>query len=44
MMMCFLSCEDVGDDDNGYCHEHASAAFNCRSTGGGSANRKVCSS
>ncbi len=45
MMMCFLSCEDVdvaGDDPDGYCHEYASSEFSCRSTGGGSNNRKVC--
>lgn len=45
---CFLSCEDddlkaagVTDADV-YCHNYASAAFGCRSTGGGSQNRKVC--
>jgi hypothetical protein len=43
---CLLSCEasivskDV--DDNAYCQENANAAFNCRSTGGGNENRKVC--
>lgn len=45
MMMCFLSCEDadVGEDDpDGYCHDYASPEFSCRSTGGGSNNRKVC--
>jgi hypothetical protein len=45
LMMCFLSCEaeDVGDGDpDAYCHEHAHEDFICRSTGGGSANRKVC--
>jgi hypothetical protein len=45
MMMCFLSCEaaDVEDDDpDAYCHEHAHDRFQCRSSGGGSANRKVC--
>lgn len=45
MMMCFLSCEAtvVGDGDDGaYCHEHAHPDFGCRSTGGGSQNRKVC--
>lgn len=47
-MYCFLSCEDadlkganVADADT-YCHSYAGAAFNCRSTGGGSKNRKVC--
>lgn len=45
MMMCFLSCEaaDVGElGENDYCHEYAHPEFNCRSTGGGSQNRKVC--
>ena len=44
-MMCFLSCEaaDVGQDDpDGYCRDTASSEFSCRSTGGGSNNRKVC--
>ena len=44
-MMCFLSCEapDVGEEDaDGYCHDYASPEFSCRSTGGGSNNRKVC--
>jgi len=45
---CFLSCEDADleaanqTDSDVYCHTYASAAFNCRSTGGGSKNRKVC--
>jgi hypothetical protein len=42
---CFLSCEDavVGDiDPNTYCADHANRDFTCRSTGGGSQNRKVC--
>jgi len=49
MMMCFLSCEsdDVEDDFDGdvddYCREYSNDAFTCRSTGGGSNNRKVCS-
>jgi hypothetical protein len=38
---CFLSCEGVADEAT-YCQEHANRAFGCRSTGGGSANRKVC--
>ena len=45
---CFLSCED--DDYAGttitdadvYCATYAGSAFHCRSTGGGSKNRKVC--
>lgn len=36
---CFLSCE--GRDD-AYCADNVSDAFTCRSTGGGSENRKVC--
>ena len=47
-MDCFLSCE--GDsvtqagftDSNAFCQKFANAAFICRSTGGGSKNRKVC--
>ena len=45
---CFLSCEPdvVRDaklaDDGAYCSTYASASFGCRSTGGGSENRKVC--
>jgi len=45
MRMCFLSCEaeQVGDlDETEYCHEFANTGFSCRSTGGGSENRKVC--
>lgn len=47
-MYCFLSCEKADldaaafTDADVYCHTYASAAFNCRSTGGGSKNRKVC--
>jgi len=47
-MDCFLSCEadqvmHAGfTDDTAYCQKYASAAFTCRSTGGGSNNRKVC--
>jgi hypothetical protein len=40
-LYCFLSCEGVPDEGT-YCQQHADAAFGCRSTGGGSANRKVC--
>lgn len=45
---CFLSCESVDvqgagfADDTAYCQHYTSAAFICRSTGGGSGNRKVC--
>ncbi len=46
LRMCFLSCEpgdvDDWDDDNAYCQEYGHPDFNCRSTGGGSENRKVC--
>jgi hypothetical protein len=47
MKYCFLSCEDVPDDagvidTETYCHTYAHAAFGCRSSGGGSENRKVC--
>ena len=45
MMMCFLSCERdaTGDLDEGaYCRDYAHPEFRCRSTGGGSRNRKVC--
>jgi hypothetical protein len=52
MMMCFLSCEkadlkalpdgSMPADENAYCRGWAGAAFTCRSTGGGSQNRKVC--
>jgi hypothetical protein len=45
MMMCFLSCERAatGDHEEGaYCREFAHRDFGCRSTGGGSQNRKVC--
>jgi hypothetical protein len=42
---CFLSCEllpEGYDDGNVYCQEWAHPDFICRSTGGGSENRKVC--
>jgi hypothetical protein len=47
-MNCFLSCEaaDVTragfSDSNAFCQATANAAFSCRSSGGGSNNRKVC--
>lgn len=44
MMMCFISCEDAdvdGADPEEYCAGFH-PDFICRSTGGGSANRKVC--
>jgi hypothetical protein len=48
---CFLSCDtsviastpDAGTTDpNTYCQRFVNASFTCRSTGGGSANLKVC--
>jgi hypothetical protein len=33
---------DGGTREDGYCRAYASAAFGCRSTGGGKNNRKVC--
>jgi hypothetical protein len=46
--MCFLSCEsaivsaaDAGDTST-FCGLNANSAFSCRSSGGGSQNRKVC--
>lgn len=46
--MCFLSCEssvvsgaDAGDG-NTFCGANANSAFSCRSSGGGSQDRKVC--
>jgi hypothetical protein len=45
---CFLSCEEDDyastaiTDADAYCEAYAGAAFHCRSTGGGSKNRKVC--
>jgi hypothetical protein len=47
-MHCFVSCEDEDldavqlSDGDAYCQRYASAAFHCRSTGGGADNRKVC--
>jgi len=47
-MYCLLSCDDaqVADaglaDSNAYCGTYAHANFKCRSSGGGSKNRKVC--
>lgn len=47
-MYCFLSCEDADlektalKDADQYCQTYAGAGFGCRSTGGGSKNRKVC--
>ena len=47
-MYCLLSCEDADlatttlTDANQYCKTYAGPAFGCRSSGGGSQNRKVC--
>lgn len=51
--MCFLSCEgddlrnadggvSTGIDEQEFCQREASTDFICRSSGGGSENRKVC--
>lgn len=48
LYMCFLSCEDAdvaaagADDPGAFCQHEASPYFICRSSGGGSDNRKVC--
>lgn len=53
LMLCFLSCEaedieaaedggDPFDDDSEFCQRGAGSDFMCRSSGGGSENRKVC--
>jgi hypothetical protein len=43
---CFLSCEDEnlidGLSADEYCDRYAYPGFGCRSTGGGTENRKVC--
>jgi len=43
---CFVSCEDAdmpaGEDPEVFCQREASPDFSCRSSGGGSANRKIC--
>jgi hypothetical protein len=45
---CLLSCEatDLADagvaDPNAYCTTYATAGMSCRSSGGGSQNRKIC--
>jgi hypothetical protein len=39
--LCFLSCEGQTNSD-AYCAQWANINFQCRSTGGGSRNRKVC--
>jgi len=47
-MDCFLSCESAAvmqagfTDSTAFCQRYANATFICRSTGGGSNNRKVC--
>lgn len=46
--MCFLSCEEAdvaaagAADPEAFCQHEASPDFICRSSGGGSSNRKVC--
>lgn len=50
--LCFLSCEKEAiealepserpEDENEFCRRFAGAAFTCRSSGGGSENRKIC--
>lgn len=45
MKFCFLACEDdnVGEEaPDFFCQNHAHPDFSCRSSGGGSENRKVC--
>jgi hypothetical protein len=48
-MYCFLSCEasDMAasglTDADAFCNRYAYGGFGCRSTGGGSKNRKICS-
>ena len=48
---CFVACDTASiaaapnggtTDPNAYCQKFANASFTCRSTGGGSANRKFC--
>jgi hypothetical protein len=50
-MYCFLSCEDADIqaapnggiiDPNAYCDRFAGPGLTCRSTGGGTGNRKFC--
>jgi hypothetical protein len=53
-MMCFLSCEDEDieaanddwavppEDESDYCQRGAGESFICRSSGGGTDNRKIC--
>jgi hypothetical protein len=47
-MLCFLSCEaaDVSGsgaaDEQAFCQEFVSPFFSCRSSGGGTDNRKIC--
>jgi hypothetical protein len=43
---CFISCETAdmpaGSDPNAFCGANATRGFTCRSTGGGTLNRKFC--
>jgi hypothetical protein len=47
-MNCFVSCESADveaagvADEQEYCQKNASPDFICRSSGGGSSNRKIC--
>jgi hypothetical protein len=48
-MHCFVSCEDADieqasdvTDEQDFCQKKASPDFICRSSGGGSTNRKIC--
>ena len=38
---CFVTCEDVENEEN-FCEIYVHPEFHCRSTGGGTENRKVC--
>lgn len=40
-MYCFVTCEDVLDEGS-FCETYVHPDFHCRSTGGGTENRKVC--
>ena len=48
LMQCFLTCENTEVtasgfmDSDAFCQRYTNAAFICRSSGGGSKNRKVC--
>jgi hypothetical protein len=40
-MFCLVTCEQTAESDD-YCETEVHPAFHCRSTGGGSENRRVC--